>query len=249
MKLVDITPDFPLKRHVLCAEDMKSFTGYIAYKNKKGYYKCNVKGCGTNHSAEDMHRKYSDVLSQYVIPEKLRPILISVLEDKFRANHERAYTTYKTVSSKLVEIETKTKSIRKKFAFDEIDKETFDEAMEELQTRKDTLNKELETVETELSNLGDYVTMAVEMSCKLGDMWGKLDFNLCQKIQKLVFPEGILWDKSLNNYRTSTENQVFGLFRKISESYKENKTKKEDNFYKLSSLVAGTGLEPATFGL
>ncbi len=77
----------------------------------------------------------------------------------------------------------------------------------------------------------------------LGDLWNKMDFSLCQKIQKTVFPEGVLWDKAQNNYRTTTENEVFRLFRKVSSSYRKCETKKEDNFYKLSSLVAGEGLD------
>lgn len=244
-----ITPEFPLKKHVLCADDLRPWTGYIASKNKKGYYKCNVKGCGSNRSADEMHRKYADLLAQYIIPQPLKPVLESVLESKFKANNAKAYATCKTVSSKLAEIETKTKSIRKKYAFDEIDKETYDDAMEELLTRKATLDRELETVETELSNLDEYVSTAVEMSCKLGDMWRKFDFALCQKIQKMVFPEGVLFDKAIDDYRTSTENEVFGIFRKISADYMDLRKQKADNSVELSALVAGGGLEPPTFGL
>jgi site-specific DNA recombinase len=50
-------------------------------------------------------------------------------------------------------------------------------------------------------------------------------------------------------YRTSKTNALFELTRCISESYNSEKQKTHPQKWDGSSLVAGTGLEPVTFGL
>lgn len=244
-----ITPEFPLKRHVLCAEHGKPFTGYTASKNGKGYYKCNVKGCGTNVAAETLHDKYTALLSQYCVPHELRPILEKVLLSKFQQKHEKSYTEKLKLEQHLKSIETKTKNLRKKFAFDEIDKETFQVALADLEEQKETLQNELSRAVEDLSNLGEFTSTAIAISCKLGELWKQMDFEICQKIQKLIHPQGIVWDKEKGCYRTLAENSVFEIFRSISEDYKYHYKEKADNSFELSASVAGGGLEPPTFGL
>ena len=245
----EITPEFPLKRHVLCPEHGKPFTGYIASKNKKGYYKCNIKGCGTNVAAEVLHEKYSALLSWYIIPVELRSVMEQVLQRKFKQKNERTYQEKEVLSKRVKEIETKIKNLRKKFAFDDIDKDTFKVALEELESQKTILDKELKMVDGDLSNLAEYTASTIAICSKLGNLWNKLDFNLCQKIQKLVHPQGIEWDKEKGCYRTREENKVFELFHTISDDYRNVWKQKTDNSNELSALVAGGGLEPPTFGL
>ena len=57
------------------------------------------------------------------------------------------------------------------------------------------------------------------------------------------------WEKENLSYRTCGENKVFEVFRNISKDYRECCAKNKDNFSELSLVVAGAGLEPATFGL
>ena len=43
------------------------------------------------------------------------------------------------------------------------------------------------------------------MSCKLGDLWQKGNARVCQKLQNLVFPQGIEWDDKNDDYNTMKE--------------------------------------------
>ena len=245
----EITPEFPLKRHVLCPEHGKPYTGYIASKNKKGYYKCNIKGCGSNVAAETMHQRYAALLAEYIVPDELKGILENVIQRKFKQKNEKAYQEKEVLSKRINEIETKRKNLRKKFAFDDIDKDTFKVALEELESQKGILEKELKMVEGDLSNLAEYASSTIAICSKLGNLWNRHDFELCQKIQKLVHPQGIEWDKEKGCYRTFAENKVFEIFRTISANYRNIWKQKADNSVELSALVAGGGLEPPTFGL
>ena len=75
------------------------------------------------------------------------------------------------------------------------------------------------------------------------------DFEVSQKIQKMVFPNGVKWDKENRAYLTEFGNLFFDLIFSISNTYKSEIAQKKDKPLDLSRLVAGAGLEPATSGL
>ena len=71
----------------------------------------------------------------------------------------------------------------------------------------------------------------------LGNYWREGDFEVCQKIQKLVFPEGALWDHENRRFRTDGMNPVMMYLFSLSNTYKNDNAKKEGKSADLSSLV------------
>ena len=69
------------------------------------------------------------------------------------------------------------------------------------------------------------------------------------RLQNLVFPDGVTYDKETNSYRTSKINPLFGVILSLSSGIEEKRKGRLTNNAKSSFLVAGTGLEPVTFGL
>ena len=58
-----------------------------------------------------------------------------------------------------------------------------------------------------------------------------------------MFPDGVLFDKKIDGYRTENDNAVFDIFRRFSDGYKNNKGAAEE----LLSLFVGVArLERAT---
>ena len=66
------------------------------------------------------------------------------------------------------------------------------------------------------------------------------------RLQSIVFPEGILYDKQNDVVRTTKVNSIFEVSRYLSEKYGRKKSgilsAKEMN----STLVGHTGFEPVT---
>ena len=75
------------------------------------------------------------------------------------------------------------------------------------------------------------------------------NFETSQKTQKMVFPNGVRWDKENRAYLTEFGNEFFDLIFSISNTYKNENAQKKDKPLDLSRLVAEGGLEPPTFGL
>ncbi len=83
----------------------------------------------------------------------------------------------------------------------------------------------------------------------MGKHWKSVSIGNKQKIQKLVFPEGFVINPKNRQYRTSKVNSIFKTIRLISSDKKDKTKNAPSNLDDASCLVAGAGLEPATFGL
>ena len=238
----EITPDFPLKRHIYCAKDKHILTGYTTKGHK--YYKCPTVGCGTNVNAKEIHAKFAEILNALKVKPELRPLICEILERKFIEKEGDAIENRRVILKNVSEIETKIKNVVRRFADGDIDRDVYKARKAELEADLERARAELEKYEEDFSNLAQYTDEVIATCSMLGSYWSEMDFDVCQKIQKLVFPEGAYWDHENRRFRTDGMNSVASYLFSLSDTYKNNNAKKEGKSDDLSSLVAGVGLEP-----
>ena len=134
----------------------------------------------------------------------------------------------------LTDVEKDIKTCQMRFATDKLDSNTFNVAMDELNKQKKQIETELEAYDFKLSNLTDKIKEVIITCSNISSLWDKGDLEIKQRIQNLVFPSGILWDKEIGGYRTINENHALAIMGRISDSYKN---KKEENSLENSSFV------------
>lgn len=110
--------------------------------------------------------------------------------------------------------------------------------MEALQQKSAEIEMEMAKVKRNLSNLSSRIDTIVATCSMLGSLWRNGELEMCEKIQNLLFPNGILWDKEKGDYRTIEENAALSLIKRISTDYKN---KKEENSSENSSSVTLCG--------
>ena len=241
------TPRFPLKKYIFCAKDGHLMTGYTT--KGKEYYKCPVKGCKTNISADEVHQQYSAILDRYKLSDALIPIFTKVLDKKFRQNEDMKVEAISNLKKNLATLKTKQKTVTTRYATGEIDKAVFDEVHGDLSAQILAVENELQKLEQNNSNLSKYISRSIEIASKLSDYWRRKDFKLCQKIQKLTFPDGIKWDGEKRCFRTDGENVFLAKIAIVGVSAGDWTIKEPNKSCDLFGLVAGDGLEPPTSGL
>lgn len=89
------------------------------------------------------------------------------------------------------------------------------------------LKQKLEIAEINLSNYEPYVDYALQMSCKLGGLWNEFDIVKKEKLQNLVFPEGVFYDQKIKGYRTPKLNSFLHLINTEIASYRYEKSDKK----------------------
>lgn len=95
-----------------------------------------------------------------------------------------------------------------------------------------------------LSNLEKAIDLSLRYSLKLPELWTFGDLEVKRSIQKMVFPEGILFDFKKDSYRTTRVNAVFDLIPSFSNNLKDKKNGTDQNKVDLSRLVPEVGIEP-----
>ena len=84
----------------------------------------------------------------------------------------------------------------------------------------------MEKTKENLSNFEKFIKDTLLISCKLGNLWEESNVEIQQKVQNLLFPVGVIYNKDSNSYLTKVENVVLSFFAEISASYKSTETKK-----------------------
>ena len=217
------TPRFPLKRHVLCSKDHTPFTAYTVKKKNIDYYKCNLNGCKTNVSAKKLHSKYEELLRTYKIPKVLKPILHDIISAMILSDNEEQRKNESLLKKQKTEYQNKLKACKVRFGTGDIDEDVYRLTNEELQGKLDKIELELAQCQKELSNRKEEVDEAFLMCCKLDSLWKNSSLEIEQKLQNLLFPNGILWDKEKDDYRTFNENEALSIIARLSDSYRKEK--------------------------
>lgn len=212
-------PECPLSNYIRCSKDDTHFTSYMVKSKGLNYYKCNKVGCKTNVSAKEMHMKFEALLEKFNINDEILQVFTFVIKDVLHEYGNEAEESSKMLRKRLTEVEREIKDCKIRFATGKIDEEAYQAAKEELCSRRDMISLQLDDCQINLSNLESAVPEVVATCSKLESLWHDGDLETKRKVQDLVFPNGIVWDKEKRNYRTTGRNKVFDLIEKISRSY------------------------------
>ena len=97
-----------------------------------------------------------------------------------------------------------------------------------------------------LSNLELAIEKAIKLALNLPKLWVSGNLKEKRRIQRMVFPEGILYNREKDTYRTFRVNTIFKVIPMIAEEIRGKENGTNSNKLILSRLVLPTGFEPAT---
>ena len=247
----------PLSRFVVCSNCNNLLTGYINQKKGLHYYKCNVcKGATFNAITTKkslkagLNNDFFELLAHYKLPDEFIDEFKQHLHGFFRTMNADTLAIIENLERSIRQLEEKQKQMQLRFlSMSGIDQSVFDEQMRLLNTEKTEKQLSLAEMRSQLSNPELFVDEAIEIARNLHVYWQLGDWTTKQRIQKMVFPGGIMINPVNRCYLTTKVNPFFVRIRYLSSScsgyIKELAGKNADQ----SVLVAGIGLEPMTFGL
>lgn len=202
----------PLKVFIKCGECEEPFTGYIMKKRGLYYYKCRTNGCRCNKSAKQMHLQFMDYLGQHSLKEGLLKAFLFNLEHEVGDEVKDYAERENALKCSFIEATKKVDTIEKKFyVLDEMGKEAFDKFHPKLKDEQEKARRDLADLTKSISNIEVVIRMAVEISLNLQCLWDEAGIKMKERLQKLVFPEGIIYEKLNSAFRTIKKNEIFEL--------------------------------------
>ena len=150
------------------------------------------------------------------------------------------------LKNQLTEINKKIDAIEEKyFALGEMNKETFEKFNSRYQEEKRNIEANLQKCPVSISNLSGFIQQAVTFSSELNTVWDSGNISCRQNLQKLVFPQGIYYERQNHSFRTEKTNFIFSLIEANSGTSEENKKRTNYLLNSLSPLAESEGFEPS----
>ncbi|GAA4756241.1 recombinase family protein [Flavisolibacter ginsenosidimutans] len=236
----------PLKVFIKCDDCGELFTGYVVKAKGLWYYKCRTKGCGCNRSAKKMHEEFETLLASYSVePKMIKPIAYQI-EYWFEQLNKESIEQEKTLKEKLIEVTKKIDTIEEKhYVLEEMNKESFEKFYVRYNKEREEIKEVLEKLTPQISNLKKSIEEGVTFSTKLATVWTSSTVGKKEKLQKLLFPEGIIYSKKNAAFRTEKVNSFFGLVAQAARDSCKNKMGTNKALPCLSPSAEREGFEPS----
>lgn len=234
----------PLRRFVACAKCGTMWTGYIVKAKGLYYYKCNKKGCKCNLSAANMHDEFLKLLTKYEVASKNIEPLKKQLMLTFEQMNQSLFEKKNEAEKHKKELSVKIDKAEEKFIEGDIDRESFQKYRLKIEGQLAEISKEEQKLSIPLSNQEKFINFSLEMCQNLSRTWTSSDLTKKQRLQKVIFPDGLAYDHPNHSYRTPRVNTVILCIAQLAQVSAENKKRNLHKIEKNSARVAATGIEP-----
>ena len=234
--------ELALKRFLREAETDNAFTGYF----KKGifYYKTRGKDSPLNMRADKLNDLFSATLAKYTINQSISSIIekkvFEIINEKLKDDLQQSGM----IKDKLKDIHDKKIKLEERFIEEEIPLDLYKKYNEKYNLEENELRQEIGVHLEISSNLEIAIKKGLKIAQNISQLWVSSDFDNKTKLQKLVFPEGIAYDRQKNEFRTFRVNTIFALISDLASVSAENKNGQSVKIDRNSRLVARRGIEP-----
>jgi site-specific DNA recombinase len=237
----------PLKRFIRCEYCSRFLRGYIVKAKGLYYYKCNHKGCNCNRSAKDLHAMFLSKLSEYSLyDESLVPLIRKQTLATYYKLSENKHDEKSSLKERLLELDRKTARQKDRVEKEEIPYALFLEFEASYEKEKKEIQKELDKASKGVSNPEECVDLAIQYALNLPSLWRLAEYREKQRLQFMVFPEGIFYNRKSDECRTEKVTGVFAYMADLERGLRECKSRNVDDLSNVAALVENTGVEPVT---
>ena len=140
---------------------------------------------------------------------------------------------------------SKIENLEERYVQGEVEAGLYQKFSQRYESEKVDLEKLLPANEISSSNLIQIIEKGLRIAGNLSETWALSNYDDKRKLQNLVFPDGILYNKQKDAVRTPKINSIFAPIPILTRVAKENKKGHLHKSDLNSHLVPGTGIEPA----
>ena len=244
----------PLLGSIRCPVCGHNLTASLSTKMRKrygrdvGYYVCSRKDCKCNASTKKVNQKFEEWLDGVSLPESCENVLRRQLERAFPILNHNGMEEVKTIKANLSKKQNEIEQIEYNLATAPNAKvqEICNKQLVKMEAERDEILRELEERDKSILNLSDYVSFGLELKDNMLKLWQLGNLGNKKRIQNLIFPDGLVYDKENDDIEPISKNEFLFVFDLKSMGYKDKEKGQTLISDDLSSLAPELGLEPRT---
>ncbi len=238
--------NLPLKGFASCVSCGSPLTGFLVKAKGIYYYKCKTNGCSCTRNTKVLHQHFKDVLSKYQVDSKLLAPLKKQLKYTFEYFYKEDQDNLPVLQRNLKALEEKIEKMQERYVIGELEVELYRKYKDKFTLEKEEIEQEIKNSNTLSSNLDRYLENALKLFSNLHKIWELSDYTGKQKLQKMLFPDGIRYDRKNDRVQTLKANPIMELISYLSNGLIKNKSGQKLDLACLSASVTSAGFKPAT---
>jgi len=231
-----LNPDFPLRRFVTCPCGGRFTASWHQGRNKKhAYYHCQEKTCAHKDKGiqkDVLESKFVELLLTITPREDFLAAFEEIVLDVWRGRKVIFKNDREQYEGDTKKLEVRKERLVQMRMNGEISQEEFANHKNSIDNQITGIKISQNESRTDELDMEAVVTYGTQFIRNVAKQWQEMNIKQRQRLQKLVLPEGITYDKTAGSYGTAVLSPVFSLNRTFTGAKSE--------------LVAGAGLAPAT---
>jgi site-specific DNA recombinase len=221
------------------------------------YYTCQNKCEGSTMNAHSLEKSkkeginnlFFQLLGEFQLNEELIDLFKKQLELSIDYINSDDLEQGKSLKKAITSLNEQLEKLEEKYLFQGLPKHTYEKHLNRIQCEMQEKTKQLEKVQNKISNRDEVINKCVSISNNMSKYWASGDINTKLRIQKTIFPSGLVIDAKNRQYLTKEVNAIFERIPDFTRDTEGQKKDAPSNLPDASYLVAGARLERTTFGL
>ncbi|MEI6437997.1 MAG: recombinase family protein [Candidatus Omnitrophota bacterium] len=233
-------PLFPLRGLILCPYCGAKMTAGGSTRQKGGkkhpYYHCWKKGCpgcSMNIKKEELESKFYEYLKLFEPTEETLKLFEETVIDVWKSLQSEQVKTHALLEKQLRELEEERKAAEKLAMKGVFSEEVYKRQSEEIENKLLVKQVELNEAKIEINDMEACLNYCKYFLTHFADLWLSADLDSKQRLQTLIFPAKVTYNKDGTLGTTVTASIFKQLDGKVSRE---------------SEVVAPTGFEPVFNG-
>lgn len=194
-----------------------------------------------------MHIVFTGKLGEYTVNPSDIADLKTQLIATYHQLREQEAVNEQPLRTQLTEVSKQLQTLKERFALGKISEEMYEEFAPQYKKQIKDIEKELANTGHDSSNLDEHLQIALEGAANMVDVWTLFSYSERQRLQYLVFPEGVKYDRKTDTVRTDKVNSIFYRIARLTGNSGQNKTGQTNTQIDLSGQVELIGFEPLSF--
>jgi site-specific DNA recombinase len=242
-------------RFLICDDCNQKMTSYLNKRKYIYYYKC----CKCNKTANantkskslniGLHDQFSSILCSLKFSKTFHKLFSKQITKIIDFEMNGLSDKKRFLKTEMNELQEQLDAIEFGYLLGKFPEGLYKKHSQKLKTQINEKKKNLDSLPTKMSNQENLIKKFLKIAENPTIFYDSLDYHNKRAFQSIVFPEGFKFSLKNKECRTSKINLIFELTNCFLETYADKKEKTQLHKTLESRLVAGAGLEPATFGL
>ncbi|WP_394364022.1 recombinase family protein [Chitinophaga barathri] len=241
----------PLTRLLKCDGCKRYLVGYRNKKKNKDYYHClhcagvslNAVTAAQRERKQGAHELFIDFLQKFQLPHGIAPLIKIQLTKLFKHYNNGQGRNDENLKTQCATLEDKIKKLKIRHGMGEIERETYELAHAHLSNQMQIINAEMNKQAPQLSNLEKLISQSLKKLENLSTIWASSDLEGKRIVHRILFPDGIYYNKEKREYLTTEVNSFLHLTNCLSVEYRGSKNANFQDNAENSRLVARTRIE------